>query len=548
MTQPKDELRRRLIRSSMLMLPAATLGGALSSSAHAAETQSEGGRDALKSLQLENALYWGADPTGKKDSSSAFTKMARSQIVTTIHVPPGDYAIGRTVDLRGKNLTGSGRQRWKSDEHARFVPRPELKGAMFKNHGPVVRDLNFSALDQKDVVFINSSGYNTVIENVSFSNGKIAIEVDEIMVNYNLVRCAFVGTHYGVMVHDINNGQSTTARFIGNEFNYCENAIIFEGALNGATFQDNIFENIKGDAILAKLIYDSNFIGNWWERRNGGDKNWPCVRTTMKQQIMNCFASANKCVFGWRDMFSSETHSGHMGGVSVTSSDVVARRSTGNAVRMTPSMLRAESDDWAGNVPFVIQGSQAKARNHVNPIVFRHSGANGNIEFDSDAEITKDGVWKGKLRFASKTDSDDKLLYDEYQINRARPGIVGKVPVKIKETKDVREALTGVPQFVKWRKEDKDATGSAFFSHNEIREEGQVELSFTKGEFEFREPIVTVTVDDSGIYLDGISYLPAYSGAQKYKAYKGFVFHFKARGSDQPKTPDAFNIQIFHPY
>lgn len=545
MTHPKDDLRRRLLRGSMLMLPAATLGGALSSSAQAAEAQSGDARAALEALQRENVLYWGADPTGRRDSSSAFIKMARSEIVTSIHVPPGDYLIGQSVDLRGKNLIGPGRQRHKHDKGARFVPRAGMKGAMFANHGPVVRDLNFDGLDHKDVVFINSSAYNSVVENVYFTGANIAIEVDQIMVNYNLVRCAFVGIGTGVLVHDARNEESTTARFIGNEFNYCDNAIIFKGALHGATFQDNIFENLKGDAILAKLIYHSNFIGNWWEQRNGGKEDWPAVRTTMGQQIMHCFASANKFVYGWRDIFSSTTHSGHMGGVSTASSAVVVRNSTGSALRMTASMLRAESDDWAGDAPLVIQGSRAKARNHANPIVLRHSGADGNVEFDSDAEITKDGVWRGRLRFASRRDGKDRLLYDEYRINPERPGIVGKVPVVTKRG-ETREALTGVPQFVKWRKGDDNATGVGFFSHNAVREEGQVELSFPQGEVEFRDPVVTVTIDDAGLYLDGISYIPSYSGAQQYRAYKGFVFSFKARGSDRPQTPESFNLQIFH--
>ncbi|WP_438766323.1 hypothetical protein [Kushneria sp. TE3] len=542
-----DRNRRRFMRRALTLLPVAGMAGALATPERAQASESRERSEALDMTARNNILYWGADPTGKSDSSAAFVRAARSSIVNSLYVPPGRYAIGQTVDLGGKNLVGPGRQRFRNEGHAILMPFHSLgDGVMFTNHGPVVRDLNFSSghKGRWKGTFIDSTGYNTVVENVHFASAEIAIRVREILVNYSLVRCTFIGVTTGVQVDDEKGSNSTTARFVGNEFNYSDNAIIFKKNVYGATFQDNIFEALKGDAIRARLIYRSSFIGNWWEGRNGGESPWPCVRTTESQQFMNCFASSNTCVYGWTNVFKDDSHSGGMGGVSLDGGEVVVRNSTGNALRLSPSSLRAEADEWKPATPLVIQSSHSAKTRQTNPIVLRHSGPDGAVVFDTDRDTKNRGVWDGKLRFASQVDSDDKLLYDDYRVNRGRPGVIGETSLVDKKG-EVRHALTGIAQYVKWRKGG--GPGCDFFSRCEAVDKGKVEFSFPDGEVELRDPIITVTVEDAGIVHDGIEYLSAYSGSSKYQAWKGFRVRFVDRKSGQPALPESFSLSIFHP-
>lgn len=178
---------------------------------------------------------------------------------------------------------------------------------------------------------------------------------------------------------------------------------------------------MKGDAIRARLIYRSSFIGNWWEGRNGGKASWPCVRTTESQQFMNCFATSNTCVYGWTNIFKDGSHSGGMGGVSLDGGEVVIRNSTGNALRLSPDSIRAEADAWKPATPLVIQSSRSEKTRQTNPIVLRHSGPGGDVVFDTDKESGNKGVWDGRLRFASQVGGDDKVLYDDYRVNRGAP-------------------------------------------------------------------------------------------------------------------------------
>ncbi|MFC0336430.1 hypothetical protein SAMN05421848_0988 [Kushneria avicenniae] len=544
-----DRNRRRFMRRALALLPAAGMAGALTAPERAQAGESRERSEALDMTARNNVIYWGADPTGKRDSSAAFVRAVRSSIVNSLYVPPGRYAIGQTVDLKGKNLIGPGRRRNGREKNAMLMPFHSLgDGVMFTGHGPVMRDLSFSNGDSKrrwKGTYIDSHGYNTVLENIHFSSASLAIRVREIMVNYSLVRCTFIGLSVGVQVDDEKGENSTTARFIGNEFNYSDNGIIFKKNVYGATFQDNIFEAMKGDAILAGLIYRSSFIGNWWEGRNGGESPWPCVRITNNQQFMGCFATSNTCVYGWDNVFKSDKHSGSMGGVSLDGGEVIVRNSTGNALRLTPDSLRAEADAWKPATPLVIQSSHSVHTHQTNPIVFRHSGPDGAVVFDTDPETKNKGVWDGALRFATQVDGDDKLLYDDYRVNRGRPGLIGETSLIDKKGK-VRHALTGVAQFVKWRKGG-DGPGCDFFARCEAVDKGQVEFSFPDGEVELRDPIITVTVEDAGILHDGIEYLSAYSGSSKYQAWKGFRVRFVDRQSGQPALPECFTLSIFHP-
>ncbi|GHC29350.1 hypothetical protein GCM10010082_23830 [Kushneria pakistanensis] len=544
-----DRNRRRFMRRALALLPVAGMAGTLTVSGQARASESRERSDALDMTARNNILYWGADPSGQRDSAPAFIRAARSSIVNSLYVPPGRYAIGQTVDLKGKNLIGPGRQRFRNEGNALLMPFHSLgEGVMFTGHGPVVRDLNFASGRKKgrwNGTYIEGPGYNTVIENVHFASGGFGIHVRGIMVNYNLLRCTFIGMGVGVQVDDEKGNNSTTARFVGNEFNYSDNGIIFEKNVYGATFQDNIFEAMKGDAIRARLIYRSSFIGNWWEGRNKGKAPWPCVRTTESQQFMNCFASSNTCVYGWTNVFKDDSHSGGMGGVSLDGGEVLVRNSTGNALRLSPSSIRAEADAWKEATPLVIQSSHSDKTRQTNPIVFRHSGPEGDVVFDTDRDTKNKGVWDGALRFASQIDGDDRLLYDDYRVNRGRPGVIGETSL-IDKKGTVRHALTGISQFVKWRKSG-DGPGCDFFSRCEAVDKGQVEFSFPDGEVELRDPIITVTVEDAGIVHDGIEYLAAYSGSSKYQAWKGFRVRFVERKSGQPTLPESFSLSIFHP-
>ncbi|MCM2131741.1 hypothetical protein [Larsenimonas rhizosphaerae] len=556
MTLPRDEGKRRaFLRGSLTLLPAVVVGSVMAPRVQAASGGGERS-EAVDSLARANVLYWGADPSGRRDSSAAFAKAARSQWARTLQVPPGVYRIAQTVDLLGKSMMGPGRTRsGGGDDEACLIPHYDLKGPMFIKTGPEIASLTFNGQSKKSsAVALNCYGYNTTLRNNLFTSLGKAIEVDKGIVNFNILQCAFVACEYGLHVKDKGGMSSTTVRLTGNEFNYVTNCVVFDKELYGATFQDNIFEAVKGDAIVAQVIHGCNFIGNWWEKRNGGKSDWPAVRSTMKQQIIGCFASANTMVYGWKDVFSGDQHNKAMGGVSTNGTAVLVRSSTGSALRMTPGGIKAETDAWQGDTPFIIQGSYASAHKRAHPIVLRHSGHNGDIEFDTDPELTSDGVWKGKLRFAArakagaKNDKDKKpaILWDEYQVNENLPGLTGRSPQQTKAG-NVHTALTGVPQFVKWRQGDEKAPGVDFFPNNKARKTGQVELSFDQGEYEFRDPILTVTVDDHDVVSAGIDYIDAYSGAGKYKAWRGFVLHFKSLETGKPVTPESFNLQIFHP-
>ncbi|OHV10557.1 hypothetical protein [Kushneria phosphatilytica] len=541
-----DRNRRRFMRRALTMVPAVGMVAA------AAPSQADSRRerdDALDAEALENILYWGADPSGRRDSSAAFVRAVRSQRIKNLYIPPGTYAIGRHVDLKRCNLVGGGRSRAdrSGGEGARLVPHHTLGDEpMFSNHGPVVRDLVFDGKGFKgELTCLQVYGYNSVIENVSFTSAARALYAGDNLVNFNLLRCTFVGIGTGLLV-DSEDSESTTVRLIGNEFNYCDDAFITRGRLHGSTFQDNIFENLRGDAILAQLIYNSNFIGNWWEGRVGDKKPWPTLRTTMSQQIMNCFAAANKAHYGWDNIFASEKNSGRMGGVSTDNGVLVVRESTAKSVRVEPTTIRAMVDEWGPATPFVIQSSASSESQHTNPLVFRHSAARGNIEFDTAESAGQQGVWDGSLRFASQVEGKDTLHYDEYRINRERPGILGQTALVDGKGK-LRHALTGVAQFVRWHRHDSDGPGCDFFDRHEEIDDGRVELSFPEGDVEFRDPVITVTVDDSGVVCDGIEHIPSYSGASQYRAWKGFVFRFIKRDSGHPHTPDAFSVQLFHP-
>ncbi|RKR04335.1 hypothetical protein C7446_1540 [Kushneria sinocarnis] len=542
-----DRNRRRFMRRALTLVPAAGLVATV-----AAPSRADGQRqrsEALDAEALENILYWGADPSGRRDSSEAFVRAVRSERVKNLYIPPGTYAIGRHVDLRRRNLIGGGRSRAdrSDDEGARLVPHHTLGDEpMFSNHGPVVRDLVFNGDGYRgELTCLRVYGYNSVIENVSFKSAARALYAGDNLVNFNLLRCTFVGVGTGLLV-DSEDSESTTVRLIGNEFNYCNDAFITRGRLHGTTFQDNIFENLRGDAILAQLIYDSNFIGNWWEGREGDKQPWPTVRTSMSQQIMRCFAAANKAHYGWRDIFSDEKNSGRMGGVSTDGGTLVVRESTASGIRVEPSTIRATVDEWGPATPFVIQSSASGKSQHTNPLVFRHSAHGGNIEFDTAESAGRKGIWDGRLRFASQVEEDDTLHYDEYRINRERPGIVGETALVDKKGQ-LRHALTGVSQFVRWHRHDSGGPGCDFFDRHEETGDGRVELSCPGGEVEFRDPVITVTVDDSGIVCDGIEHIPSYSGASRYRAWKGFVFRFIERDGGRPHTPDSFSVQMFHP-
>lgn len=541
-----DRHRRLFMRRALGLLPLAGVAGALVSQ-RAEAGQGDDRSEALDIVARNNVLYWGADPSGRRDSAPAFARAARSNVITSLYVPPGRYAIGTTVDLRGKNLVGPGRQRFRNEAHASLIPFHSLaeSAPMITGHGPVVRDLNFSTGDRSwKGTFIDSHGYNTVIENVHFINAAHGLRVREIMVNYSVVRCTFIGLETAIRVDDESGEFSTTARFVGNEFQHGENAIVFERDLHGATFQDNIFEALQGDGVRARLIYTSSFIGNWWEGRNGGESPWPAVRTTQGQQFMNCFAATNTCTWGWEDVFSKEVHSGSMGGVSTNGGDVLVRDSTGNALRLGTSSLRAETDSWKPLTPLVIQASHSAGSQHTHPLVFRHSGRGGAVIFDTDESAGINRVWDGRLRFASQSDDEGELHYDDYRINRRRPGILGRTSL-IDETGTLRHALTGVPQFVRWR--EGGGPGCDFFSRFEAIEAGVVEFSFPDGEVTLKDPIITVTVDEPGVVHDGIDYLPAHEGAEREHLWRGFRVRFSSRDRGRPTTPESFNLAIFYP-
>ncbi|ART62124.1 glycosyl hydrolase family 28-related protein [Kushneria marisflavi] len=499
---------------------------------------------------MKTVLDFGADATGKADSSQAFNDAAAHSDIATVIVPSGDYVIAKTVDLQYKNLSGPGRLRENQKGRcARIRPASGLSGPMFINQGPLVENLLIQGQKESDSkIAFDAYGYNSVFKNIHFTNIQYAIYVKDILVNFTMEDCVCIQVGYGLYCEDSKNSYSTTARFLRNEFNNCGNAFIFRRQINGSTFQDNIFEFLSGDAVAASHIYDCNFIGNWWEKRRDtgtaaevpliaptdetdDESGYPAIRSTSYQQIMNCFAAGNKVTWGWRNVFSSLLHDARMGGVSAQGGAMVVRSASGRAMRITPDSIVQQADKWAYLPPLVIEACKNSAGS-AKGIVMRTKGGPLTLE-DSEDQAFSDAITIGK----------GDGLYERYSLTRnaaGKPtvGLTGVSEMMINGEKV--KLTTGIPQHFLWR-QDKLSRGLGCFTTNQVTTEGTIKLVT---EYLLDNPLIQVTVEDRGVRFDGLKHLNSYINSSKTRRQcTGFELYF-VDADGKPKTPTAFSMQM----
>ncbi|WP_456269823.1 hypothetical protein M1D97_05990 [Kushneria sp. AK178] len=503
----------------------------------------------MTTAAVKTVLDFGADATGKIDSAQAFIDAAASSDVATVIVPPGSYVIAKTVDLNRKNMCGAGRFRENQHGGAYIRPGSKIDGPLFRNQGAIVENMYISGQGESDnkTVF-EAHGYNSVFSNIHFSNIGRAISVDEILVNFTIKDCVFIQVGSGLYCHDSKNSYSTTARFLRNEFNNCGNAFVFRRQINGSTFQDNIFEFMSGDALVASHIYDCNFIGNWWERRrdtgtaaevplvapsdeSDDEDGYPAIRCSSYQQIMNCFAAGNKVTWGWRNVFSSMLNDSRMGGVSTHGGAMVVRNSAGRAMRVTPDNIVQQADKWCYLPTFAIEAGRNSA-GAPRGITLRTKGGPLSLE---DHEK---GDFSGAISIAKGDD-----LYEHYSLTRNAAGkpTVGMTGVSEMMIKGEKVKLTtGIPQHFLWR-QDKLSRGLGCFTTNEVTSEGTIKLVT---EYLLDNPLIQVTVEDRGIRFDGLKHLNSYiNGSKTRRQCTGFELYF-VDADGKPKTPTAFSMQM----
>lgn len=497
----------------------------------------------------KTVLDFGADPTGKTDSAKAFIAAAASSEVVTVIVPPGDYVIGSTVDLNFKNLCGAGRTR--ENQHGglcRVRTASGLSGPMFIKQGPLVENLRIQGQSMTDgKVAFDVYAYNAVFSNVHFTQIGKAIHVEEAIVNFAVKDCVFIHTGTGLYCNDSKNSYSTTGRFIRNEFNTCGDAFVFRRQINGGTFQDNIFEALSGDALVASHIYDCNFIGNWWEARRGDttvtatsdgvDENegsetgYPAIRCTSYQQTMNCFAAGNKITFGWRNVFSTLLHDNRMGGVSTQGGAVVVRSPAGRALRITQDSIIQQADKWSWLPTLNIEAAK-NSSGAAQGITLRTKGGPLAVE-DSENE-----AFTGAISIAKGNG-----LFERYSLTRNAAGqaTVGMTGVSEMMVGDKKVKLTtGIPQHFLWR-QDGLSRGLACFTTNKVTTEGTLQLIT---DYLLDNPIIQVTVEDPGVRFNGLKHLGSYvNGSKTRRQCKGFELYFVDE-SGKPKTPTAFAMQM----
>ncbi|WP_353979053.1 hypothetical protein [Salinicola endophyticus] len=491
---------------------------------------------------LKTVIDYGADPSGKQNSAAAFQAMADAADVGTVFVPDGDYVIAQTVDLKGKSMRGLARNR--NGGASRLRPAGNIEGPMFTNQGAVISDLHiYGGGEKRGITAFAARGYNGLFHNVRFDQIGTAIDIEEITVHFSVVDCRFIMTGTGLRCRDVNNAVSTTTRFVRNEFNNCGNGVVYDRDLKGPSFIDNIFEYMSGDAIVAALIYNGTFVGNWWEKRRpdgtespfgnasqADGAGYPCVRTLKSQQMMRCFASSNSMSYGWADVFATDSHVGKMGGVSLNDGDVVVRDSTGRAVRITDTGIFRECAPYAGLGPFVID---ANYNSTGRPGMTLRSGG-GPIRLEDDAE----NGFSGALVFDKGEGLEERFTLAKNVRGQRTAGLTGLSDVVVGD--ETKRAITGIPQHFLWRQDGLSRGLGALQSH-EVSQPGVVKFVFP---YLIDNPIIQVSVEDRGVRFDGWSYVEGYiNNSVTRRQCKGVYLYFTDLEGNAV-TPESFAMQI----
>ncbi|MCM2971579.1 hypothetical protein [Larsenimonas suaedae] len=494
-----------------------------------------------------NILLWGADPSGKNDSSSAIKAAIADGKTRTVVIPhEGKFVINETIELGRVSLIGGSKDHFgQKAAYSSLITGSDLDGAMFTKVGKNVIGIAFHDRNQTHTA-LEMTSYVNLVQNCSFHNFKSAIETPG-GVDLSLLDNTFTSVETAIHLQDAS--LCTTSRFIRNHFHYVHDCILVDGELYGASFVDNIFERVTGRAIHGKVIYHSHFQGNWWEHRNGAEEA-RCVTTEMYQQLFYNTASANYAVFGWINVFNSDTHDNRVGGVMTGEGNVVIRTPTGQALRIDHESIKSECDQWTGKGDLTLETGYDKVYSNVgdfyimagNNTGYRHRDLkNGSLVFTSRGN---DGSWQGKLHFLQGKDDDGNDLKESYSFpSWSIGGLVGEADFQCDSK--VRKTTVAIPQQVLW--DSGPSTGTGCFTEIDDSQPGRVRFLLEDGAPQLRNYLIHCTVHTRGVMCDGIGHVNVYGGSwNAYRRAKGFDVFFIDRETGEAKTPDRFCLMLAH--
>ncbi|WP_106478326.1 right-handed parallel beta-helix repeat-containing protein [Phytohalomonas tamaricis] len=411
----------------------------------------------------KTVIDFGADPTGKTDSSAAF-QAAADAVDSTIRVPSwGRYRIDKQVSLRKGNasrklLIGQSFNHFgNGGERASLFPGPNLEGAMFDG-AYIVERIAFRAEGNQKAIAFELDAYANQVIGCSFNGFKRAISTYG-GVNQTYARNQFTGCTDGIYQW---GGVATVSQFKENLFQYVDNCIVFENEAHGMSFMGNTFERVKGYPIRAKSLLDAAIINNWFEHTNGGGEDVSPVTTSASQQIQSAYTAGNHCQSGFRNIFSDATHSGRVGGVITDKGNLIVRDPTGSATRLKQTGLYQEIDDWAGLRQFIFKAGRAKAAQKSADFLFQtgHKGSHYFEAYDNDGNAQP---FSGTFNY--------RMDADRYHIEKLSSyfGMDGETQ------KDGYSILTSTPAMMKWSSTEGHRRNMALFSEAKF-EDGTLTL------------------------------------------------------------------------
>jgi hypothetical protein len=191
-------------------------------------------------LKASNVLLFGADPTGRKDSASAFDKaIAFAQKKgLTVYVPPGVYRVDRHIVVDDVTIEGAGAwyTKIKGSQVALATPAPD---------GSVHTGVGFYGKDAAA-----GGSHNVHLSGFSIE-GDVRERIDTDQVN-------------GI------GGAFSDSSFRGLHIQHTKVGIWLDGPMSGVTIEDNVIVDQIADGVNLHLgVTDSVVRGNFI--RNSGD-------------------------------------------------------------------------------------------------------------------------------------------------------------------------------------------------------------------------------------------------------------------------------------
>lgn len=469
----------------------------------------------------KTVVDYGADPTGKSDSSEAFQAAVDDPNTQFVLVPNGgQFRIDNTVLFESgtvghrKSMKGSMFSHFNNWwERGSIFPGSSLTGPMFDGVY-IVESVAFTANDNNQAVALKPDGYGCQIIRSSFSGFSKAIQTTP------TVNAIFEGNQFtfcGIPVEMNGSSSATITMFVGNLIQHCTDGFVINAEAHGFTFTANTFERVTRYPIRAKSFKDPVFINNWFENtdqenEDGSQVQIVPITTISNQQITDAFSAGNHFQAGYVNTASSSTHAGNIGGVCTDKGDLVVRNQTGVGVRLNSTGLYHEVDDWAGSRDFTIRAGRAveSQKSAVVRYQTHHKGSHIYESLDNAKNVV---AFNGYLRYLLDAENTRYLI--EKPSNYF--GMEGETQ------KDGYSILTSTPAMIKWRADLKARNTEMFSSTNASN--GVLELN-SSGNGTFKNPVLNVTVIDEGIELDYIDYIDLYD-RPTYNTCNGFRLHFK---------------------